>query len=108
MERIKRKGQERPICKYCKIYKCVTKGTYKDGTPKYATICSGCKKRKYRRLDNTSELKCSKCTFIAEHICQLDVDHIDGNKKNNEESNLQILCANCHRLKTHINQDYKK
>jgi 5-methylcytosine-specific restriction endonuclease McrA len=31
---------------------------------------------------------------------QLDVDHIDGNHRNNNPENLQTLCANCHRLKT--------
>ena len=45
---------------------------------------------------------CSKCGFEAEHRCQLDLDHIDGDKKNNDPSNIQVLCANCHRLKTHM------
>ena len=43
---------------------------------------------------------CCSCGFIPEHACQLDVDHIDGNHENNNISNLQTLCANCHRLKT--------
>ena len=53
---------------------------------------------------------CERCGFIAVHPCQLDVDHIDGDNKNNELSNLQTLCANCHRYKTFMNQDgaYKK
>ena len=51
---------------------------------------------------------CEKCGFIPEHKVQLDVDHIDGNKKNNDPTNLQTLCANCHRLKTHINKDHIK
>jgi len=63
------------------------------------------KKRRYRL---SLESKCSSCGFIPLHICQLDVDHIDGNNKNNETSNLQTLCANCHRLKTYINKDWKK
>lgn len=48
---------------------------------------------------------CEACGFVAEHYCQLDVDHIDGNKKNNDPSNFQTLCANCHRLKTFKNRD---
>jgi len=48
---------------------------------------------------------CSKCGFIPEHECQLDVDHINGDKSDNSVSNLQTLCANCHRLKTHLNRD---
>jgi len=45
---------------------------------------------------------------MPQDICQLDVDHIDGNHKNNEINNLQTLCANCHRLKTKLERDYEK
>jgi len=51
---------------------------------------------------------CEKCPFIPAHPSQLDVDHIDGNHSNHNPENLQTLCANCHRLKTINNQDYKK
>lgn len=44
--------------------------------------------------------QCSRCGFIAEDPCQIDVDHIDSDHANNDPSNLQHLCANCHRLKT--------
>lgn len=47
----------------------------------------------------------SGCTFKIENGCQLDVDHIDGNRNNNDKSNLQILCANHHRVKTKLNGD---
>lgn len=64
----------------------------------------GCKEkarvRPYLLIHNKGAC-CSKCGFIAEHRCQLDVDHIDGNNSNNDVMNLQTLCANCHRLKTH-------
>ncbi len=48
---------------------------------------------------------CEHCNFKPVHISQLDVDHIDGDRYNNDPSNLQTLCANCHRLKTHLNGD---
>lgn len=51
---------------------------------------------------------CAYCKFIPVHPCQLDVDHIDGNHNNNDESNLQTLCANCHRLKSLVNKDFNK
>jgi 5-methylcytosine-specific restriction endonuclease McrA len=40
------------------------------------------------------------CGFIPKHSCQLDVDHINNNHKDNIESNLHTLCSNCHRLKS--------
>ena len=48
---------------------------------------------------------CLHCGFVPEHRSQLDVDHIDGDRWNNDPANLQTLCANCHRLKTHLNND---
>jgi 5-methylcytosine-specific restriction endonuclease McrA len=47
-------------------------------------------------------LICSRCGFKASRNCQIDIDHIDGNHANNDPSNLQLLCANCHRLKSYI------
>jgi hypothetical protein len=41
---------------------------------------------------------CERCGFVPEHPCQLDVHHRDGNHQNNDPSNLETLCANCHRL----------
>ena len=54
------------------------------------------------------KLKCEYCGFKALHSAQIDVDQIDGNHENNEISNLQSLCANCHRLKTIVNRDHVK
>ena len=54
--------------------------------------------------------KCEHCGFVPVHSCQLDVDHIDGDRSNNHPENLQTLCANCHRLKTLVCRDgpYKR
>lgn len=49
-----------------------------------------------------------RCGFIPEHPVQLDVDHIDGNGRNDDPENLQTLCANCHRLKTQQENDHLK
>lgn len=48
-----------------------------------------------------------KCTAKIIHMTMLQVDHIDGNPSNNDPSNKQTLCANCHRYKTFIEGDHK-
>jgi len=63
--------------------------------------------RRFKLLRDRGK-KCEICGLKVEHECQLDIDHIDGNSKNNNFSNLQILCANCHRLKTWKNKDWRE
>lgn len=44
------------------------------------------------------EKKCESClltTWLGDEI-PLERHHVDGNKKNNELSNLKLLCPNCH------------
>lgn len=51
-------------------------------------------------LLNIREHKCEKCGLTewqGEKI-PLEVHHIDGNRRNNSLSNLQLLCPNCHSL----------
>jgi hypothetical protein len=106
-----------------------TNGYKRDGTRKYYKWCSQCHKKRYndkwkkkyvpvpeehrkkreslkfggyKKLDH-----CELCGFVALNKCQLDVDHIDGDHSNDSPDNLQTLCANCHRLKTWLNQDWK-
>ena len=46
--------------------------------------------------------KCMKCGWeernIISNAVPIQLHHIDGNDKNNEESNLILLCPNCHSL----------
>lgn len=79
-----------------------TEGTNKHGEKIYRLLCNRC----HREGRRTKKSYCENCGFVALHKCQLDVDHIDGNKMNHTEENLQTLCANCHRLKTHANKDW--
>ena len=49
-------------------------------------------------LANTNGYKCSVCN-ITEHnniALILECDHIDGNHKNNNPTNLRLICPNCH------------
>ena len=72
-------------------------------------FCSRVCKEKNRRKPWIKHRKmfCEECKFIPVHISQLEVDHIDGDKENNDVSNLKTLCANCHRLKSVTNGDCK-
>lgn len=109
--------KNRPLCKCGNL--CKTNGvSKKDGRKLYNTYCRSCsakrhggrggKKDKNRDL-NLQYIKelCELCGFIPVHSCQLDVDHIDGNRDNYEPTNIQILCANCHRIKTYRNKDWE-
>jgi hypothetical protein len=70
--------------------------------PHYKRICTSCRRNPYAVHKKDS---CERCGFVPEWRGQLDVDHIDGNHDNNELDNLQTLCANCHRFKTHLCKD---
>lgn len=74
----------------------------------YKTYCSSHCKKFFRTKHKYKAHKkdfCEQCGFMG-HPCQLDVDHIDQDHLNASISNLQTLCANCHRLKTY--KDRKK
>lgn len=75
-------------------------------------LCKNCQiKKYYEYLDNPNlketkfylkfkGKKCNKCGFEG-HPVQLDVNHKDGNHQNNDPTNFETLCANCHRLVTY-------
>ena len=99
----------RPLCIDCKIRPCLRKGLTKLGFILWNVRCASCHKKKYNMKNiawktyrRYKKNKCESCGFIPIHACQLDVDHIDNDHKNNDLSNLKTLCANCHRLKTHL------
>ena len=91
----------RPICECGKPVR--SKGRDTLGNRLWDRKCSVCRWGTYTTFKKDY---CELCGFKAIHRVQLDVDHIDGNHMNNDESNLQTLCANCHRLKTHMNNDH--
>ncbi len=71
-----------------------------DGLPRYKSSCTPCRTlaRKYKKD------YCEKCGGRE----NLQVDHIDGNRSNNKEGNLQTLCNKCHIIKTNENKDNLK
>ena len=107
---------ERPLCSKC--HKNLVEKSGNKGSTKFRKLCNTCrrpdlKKGSYdRRLSqkhrNSNPLICTICGFIPVDICQLDVHHIDGNHKNRKKENLQIVCANCHRLMTKQQKEMKK
>lgn len=76
------------LCVICKTNKQANKGKSYG----YRPYCERCNKYKVEKKI------CQICDFIPEHVCQMDVHHIDSDHLNNDLANLQVLCANCHRL----------
>lgn len=57
-------------------------------------------------LIKTGGEKCSVCGWNKIHSLTnkvpLEVDHIDGNSRNNHKDNLRLICPNCHSLTPHF------
>ena len=68
------------------------------GTKRTLTVSSHIRKYIVDKYNN----KCAKCGFDTKHPLDgksiLEIDHIDGDAKNNKEDNLILLCPNCHAL----------
>jgi 5-methylcytosine-specific restriction endonuclease McrA len=98
----------RAICSVCGPTKIKIR-TKKNSTPAGRFRCRTVYKRNIQKNQYPYTIHkkdtCEHCGFVPEHSSQLDVDHIDGDGRNNDPANLQTLCANCHRLKTHLNND---
>lgn len=59
----------------------------------------GTEMRRHKKIKE-SYLKCRECGVEHEDYRFFDVDHINSDHKNNNKENLQVLCPNCHRIKT--------
>ena len=97
-------------CSVCETLVKVLKDKVRDGVQHYR-----CKNRHRDTVNNNKapyrqfkKTVCEQpdCTATILYACQLTVDHIDGNRHNNELDNLMTLCHNCHALKSFRNNDY--
>lgn len=71
----------------------------KDILVKDSTYLSSNTLKKRLIAEGILEEKCASCNIGPEWNNQhltLELDHIDGDNRNNELSNLRILCPNCH------------
>jgi len=107
-----------PNCTLRVSYHNLDKG--KDGSAniKWKNCCEPHRNERKSEVDNW-KLKqgCSnvdahhgfKCTATIMYPEQLDINHIDGNRHNNDPANKEILCKNCHahvtiQSKHHLNR----
>ena len=95
--------ENRPICPSCNT-RPVAINCYSGDKVYYRKMCDSCI-RKGRKLKPKSPAwalsgykkkpHCEKCGFVAKHVEQLNVFHIDGSLKNNDWVNLKTVCLNC-------------
>ena len=64
------------------------------------------KRERPYRLHKKDHCENPSCTATIQHKVQLSVDHIDGDRNNNDPENLQTLCLNCHSYKSFLNNDF--
>lgn len=114
------------LVRYNKTNKLPVYRTFRDFKDERKYICYECHKNRTPKLKYKDNIRRGKgyknsrkdycenidgrlgfeCTAtIIDPECQLGVDHIDGDRENNDPHNHQTLCHNCHAYKTKINRD---
>lgn len=93
--------------KYCSV-KCQQDLKYRENIEKWLageldlSTSMGCSSTVKRFLLEKCGNKCPKCGWGEIHPVTgkvpLEINHIDGDSKNNRPENLEVLCPNCHSL----------
>lgn len=95
--------------KYCSSV-CQRQYEYKQWVEKYKNDNSIAKSTKWGKIPGTLrkyifekyDSKCCLCGWGKvnpyTNTIPLEIDHIDGDSENNSESNLRLICPNCHSL----------
>ena len=63
-------------------------------------------KTRVARLLKRQQGRCSYCGLYFQHDDQVEVDHINGDRKNSRYDNLQALHGHCHHAKTRKQNEY--
>lgn len=61
--------------------------------------------RNKRAYNVKRDSECASCGYVPWELCELTIDHLDGDHQNNTSDNVITLCANCHNRKTQEYQD---
>lgn len=78
----------------CKNYAQSIEGGCKSLQPPHYRNGQTLNKNKHKKIRMTGCVSCGE-----NRIYLLEVHHIDGNRKNNVESNLECVCSNCHKIR---------
>lgn len=92
-----------------------TVGQHSKKNNKNKQVCAAHRKKRKHEVDkwkmdqgcsNTGQYGFPGCDSTIADPCQLDINHIDGNNDNRDEKNIEVLCANCHRVVTVRNEHH--
>lgn len=92
---------DRPNCKCGNLVE--KSHTRVDNTTIWSECCRTCRGR--QRYGILKKDSCEDCGFVPLTPNQLEIDHVNGDSKDNSKSNLRTLCCNCHAYKSYINRD---